>query len=106
MTLLLSLGAEIVTNATVTKILTESRAGSSENKVVGVRMQDGSELRASTVISATTPYHTFMELMGEGLDAEQGAAVAAAGGSGGATGRGAYSKALPEYFSHHIKHTG
>lgn len=50
-------------------------------------MQDGSVLHAPTVISATTPYHTFLELM-QGDENHT------------------YSSALPEEFAHHIKHTG
>ena len=87
-----------MTNATVKKILTEksTKSGNKSNTVTGVQMQDGSILYAKTVISATTPYHTFMELMGEvpvNDDSKNNS-------------RESYSKALPEEFSHHIKHTG
>lgn len=94
-----------MTNATVQKILTKETHTSkgTTSKVVGVRMQDGSELFANTVISATSPYHTFMELMGgsESTAEHKNATV----GSSGHASRG-YSPALPEEFAHHIKHTG
>lgn len=94
-----------MTNATVQKILTKETHTSkgTTSKVVGVRMQDGSELFANTVISAASPYHTFMELMGGSEN--EGAHRTATAGNGGHASRG-YSPALPEEFAHHIKHTG
>lgn len=102
-----------MTNATVQKILTKetrNSKGASSFKVIGVRMQDGSELYADTVISATTPYHTFMELMGVNGSTSIAAAdhittSASTSTSAGVGSRG-YSPALPEEFAHHIKHTG
>jgi len=52
-------GAHIHTNAAVNEILIDSSSGS----VTGVRMDDGSILSASTVISAASPYHTFVDLV-------------------------------------------
>merc|ERR1719499_877971 len=50
-------GAEIHTNANVKKILYEGK------RAVGVEMEDGSQIYAHTIISNTTPYHTFLELL-------------------------------------------
>lgn len=47
-------GAEIVTNATVKRILCDG------DRVRGVQMMDGSEILADTVLSGCTPYHTFL----------------------------------------------
>jgi phytoene dehydrogenase-like protein len=60
-----SSGAEIVTNATVRRILTSS------GRAVGVCMDDGSEVFADSILSGATPYHTFMELL-PGLTREEG----------------------------------
>lgn len=54
-------GAEIALNATVKKILFETRNG--QPQVTGVQMQDGTKLSASTVLSGCNPYHTFLELL-------------------------------------------
>lgn len=51
------LGVEIQTNATVSEIVVVDK------KVNGVRMQDGTFIQADRVVSATTPYHTFIELL-------------------------------------------
>eukprot|EP01034_Spumella_vulgaris_P021985 gene21985-28072_t len=76
-----SKGAEIVTNATVRRILTEG------DRAVGVRMDDGSELFADTILSGTTPYHTFMELL-----------------PGLARGGVEEVNPVPPDFTHHIRH--
>lgn len=52
-------GAHIHTNAVVDEILIDDITGS----VTGVRMNNGSVLNAKTVISATSPYHTFVDLI-------------------------------------------
>lgn len=52
-------GTEIALNAVVKRILVE------KDRVIGVEMEDGSHLYADKVISGTTPYHTFVELMPE-----------------------------------------
>ena len=110
-----TLGAEIVTNATVKRIITESTStskgggGKNSSVVKGVQMQDGSMLYAKTIISATTPYHTFMELMGEeGGEEKKDSNIEKMNmkSSYKGVGRERYSKALPEEFSHHINHTG
>lgn len=53
-------GAELQTNATVSEIMYEElplgRVGSPTHKATGVRMEDGTELLADTVISNSTPY--------------------------------------------------
>ena len=51
-------GVEIVTNASVKRILYETLPNSS--RVSGVEMKDGSVLSAPTVLSNATPYHTFL----------------------------------------------
>ncbi len=56
-------GAEIVTNATVQSILYNEAGAGGKASVRGVKMADGSELYAPTVLSNATPYHTFLELM-------------------------------------------
>lgn len=48
-------GVEICTNATVRRILRE------DGKAVGVQLADGSCLKADTVISGCTPYHTVCD---------------------------------------------
>lgn len=52
-------GAHIHTNAVVNEILIDKTSGA----VSGVRMDDGSTLSAKTVISAASPYHTFVDLV-------------------------------------------
>jgi len=47
-------GADIITNATVKRILCDG------GKVRGVLMADGSEISAEIVLSGCTPYHTFL----------------------------------------------
>jgi hypothetical protein len=78
-------GAEIVTNAMVKRVLHHNNSGKT---VKGVEMFDGSVLEANTVISGTTPYHTFVELMPEWSE-----------------GNGYANKEL-NTFTHHIRHTG
>ena len=74
----LTIGAEIITNCTVKRIL---HINSSNNKdkdgkknheptvllsddiVRGIELVDGSVIETSTVISAATAYHTFTELI-------------------------------------------
>ena len=53
--------AEIVCNATVKRILYDPGM----RRATGVLMEDGTELRARTIISGATPYHTFLELLPE-----------------------------------------
>lgn len=77
-----SKGAELITNATVKKVLTEN------DKVIGVEMADGTILHADTVLSGTSPYHTFVELMPESSNPDN-----------------FQNKELGE-FIHHIRHTG
>ncbi len=55
-------GAEIVCNASVKSILHDSGG------VRGVELEDGTKLQSDIVLSGTTPYHTFLELL-PGLDA-------------------------------------
>ncbi|KAK3277937.1 hypothetical protein CYMTET_14091, partial [Cymbomonas tetramitiformis] len=54
-------GAEICLNATVKRILYSEDGDAS--RVTGVEMADGTQLFADTVLSGTSPYHTFLELM-------------------------------------------
>jgi phytoene dehydrogenase-like protein len=54
-------GAEIVTNASVKRIL--YTGSSTDAQVSGVEMEDGSIIEADCVLSGTTPYHTFLELL-------------------------------------------
>jgi len=68
-------GAELVTNAEVQRIVHKDGA------VQGVEMHDGTQLRAPVVLSGTTPYHTFLELL-PGLGA----------------------RALPPDFVRHVQH--
>jgi phytoene dehydrogenase-like protein len=72
---------EIVTNATVRKILHDG------NKVTGVEMEDGSKLESNLILSGTTPYHTFVELMPEWSN-------------------NTYSNQELSKFTHHIRHSG
>ena len=58
-------GAEICVNATVDRILYKNTS------VSGVRMKDGTELYADTVLAGCTPYHVFMELL-PGLSRDSG----------------------------------
>ena len=75
---LLIIGAEIITNCTVKRILhsssgSNSKAGEKNNQdnptllsdeiVRGIELVDGSVIETSTVISAATAYHTFIELI-------------------------------------------
>lgn len=50
-------GVEIQTSATVKEIIVK------DGKAKGVQMIDGSIIEADTIISACTPWHTFVELM-------------------------------------------
>ena len=74
----LIIGAEIITNCTVKRILhsssgSNSKAGEKNNQdnptllsdeiVRGIELVDGSVIETSTVISAATAYHTFTELI-------------------------------------------
>jgi phytoene dehydrogenase-like protein len=54
----LSYGAQILTNAPVKKILYDSN-----QTVYGVELDDGTKLTAKIIVSNTTPYHTFLELL-------------------------------------------
>jgi phytoene dehydrogenase-like protein len=72
-----SYGAETVVNALVKSIRFE------KGRAVGVTMEDGSVLSADTIISGTSPFHTFTELCS---DQEQ--------------------SLFPKDFITHIKHTG
>jgi phytoene dehydrogenase-like protein len=53
-------GAEIRTEAPVERILVEG------GRAVGVALEDGSEVRAGTVLSNADPKHTFLGLLGDG----------------------------------------
>jgi hypothetical protein len=89
-------------------------------KAVGVIMDDGSELRADTVISGCTPYHTFMELMPENntsFNDNNGAgngngsggvyvSTAKSGKRGSDRGSGGSGSPFPADFLKQIKHTG
>lgn len=76
-------GAELVTNATVDRILYEG------NHVRGVQMEDGSELHADIVLAGCTPQHAFLELLpGWSRD----------------SGNTAEESPLPPAFVHHIRH--
>mmetsp|Transcript_4881 Transcript_4881/g.7431 ORF Transcript_4881/g.7431 Transcript_4881/m.7431 type:complete len:828 (+) Transcript_4881:54-2537(+) len=77
-------GADIVTNATVRRILYDSHG-----KVTGVEMADGSQLHAEFVLSGCTPFHTFMELL-PGLSATSGYSEA-------------ISSPIPKDFTQHIR---
>ena len=55
----LSYGAEIVTEAPVDHVLIKG------GRAHGVVLQNGDEIRASTVISGVDPHRTFMKLVGE-----------------------------------------
>lgn len=83
-----SRGVEVVTNATVSKILYQERLDGSKPRAQGVKMADGSELYADVVVSNATPYHTFLELM-PGLSRDSG--------------NMAESSPLPADFQHHIR---
>lgn len=50
---------EVLTNAEAQEIIVEN------GRAKGVRMSDGTVIHAKKVISACTPWHTFMELMPE-----------------------------------------
>eukprot|EP00937_MAST-01D_sp_MAST-1D-sp2_P000998 g998.t1 len=90
-------GAEMLTNATVARILHE---GTGEGaRASGVLMADGTELRARTVLAGCTPYHTFLELL-PGLSAATGFAGAGAGGAGAAA---EAESPLPASFRHHVR---
>ena len=54
-------GAEIVTDAEVSEVLVE--AGSA----VGVRLADGSELRAPRIVSNADPHRSFLKLLPDGV---------------------------------------
>ena len=86
-------GAEIVTNATVKKILTTG------DKVKGVLMYDGTELYADTVLSGCSPYHTFMELLpGLSIDSKHDY-------SNGKEDEGKEKSFSLESFAHHMRFT-
>ena len=71
----LTIGAEIITNCTVKRILhinSKNKDGEknyepnvflSDDIVRGIELVDGSVIETSTVISAATAYHTFTELI-------------------------------------------
>ena len=69
-------GVEIVTNATVERILTRPKHTTNPlvegecHEVTGVQMADGTELHAETVLTGCSPYHTFVELLGSDGSAE------------------------------------
>ena len=65
-------GAEIRTEAPVERILVQG------GRAVGLALEDGSEVRAATVLSNADPKHTFLELLGDGeLPADFTAAIRA-----------------------------
>jgi len=72
----LTIGAEIITNCTVKRILHINSSNNKDDKknyeptvflsddiVRGIELVDGSVIETSTVISAATVYHTFTELI-------------------------------------------
>jgi phytoene dehydrogenase-like protein len=71
----LTIGAEIITNCTVKRILhisSNNKDGEKNHEptvllsndiVRGIELVDGSVIETSTVISAATAYHTFTELI-------------------------------------------
>lgn len=71
----LTIGAEIITNCTVKRILhisSNNKDGEKNHEptvllsndiVRGIELLDGSVIETSTVISAATAYHTFTELI-------------------------------------------
>lgn len=102
-----SYGAEIVTNATVSKILYDERIDGGASRVKGVKMTDGTEIQADIVrplvlfmcavlsslwllqvLSNATPYHTFLELL-PGLSRDSG--------------NKDETSPLPRDFQHHIR---
>ena len=78
-----SYGAELVTDATVKRILYDG------DKVKGVLMEDGSELYSDIVLSGCTPHHTFLELL-PGVSRDSGWP-------------NAYNSPLPQNFTHHLR---
>jgi hypothetical protein len=66
-------------------------------------MDDGTELRADTIISGCNPYHTFLELMPENVSRDSGAYTRAKSGSESNEGD---HGVLPKEFIRHIKHVG
>jgi len=79
----LEAGAEIVTNATVDRILYEGKS------VTGVLMKDGTRLEAPTILAGCTPYHTFLELL-PGMSRDSGHAE---------------ESPLPPSFTKHVRFT-
>ena len=65
-------------------------------------MDDGTELRADTIISGCNPYHTFLELMPENISRDSGAYTRAKSGTESDEGQ----EVLPKEFIRHIKHVG
>lgn len=62
-------GAIIQCNASVKRILYKQNIdGSNNSGVTGVELEDGTQLSSDIILSGTTPYHTFLELL-PGLDA-------------------------------------
>ena len=60
-------GMEILCDSKVNQILlegsTSSSTGVNTKKAIGVELTDGRKLFADNILSNTTPYHTFMELI-------------------------------------------
>ncbi|ONK74506.1 uncharacterized protein A4U43_C03F7070 [Asparagus officinalis] len=52
-------GAHIFTNAEVSQMLVDEKTG----EVIGVQLVDGTKVHSSVVLSNTTPYKTFVELL-------------------------------------------
>lgn len=84
-------GAEIVTNATVKRILYEKEQvkGGGGYRVSGVEMEDGSVIHANVVLAGCTPFHTFLELL-PGLAKVSGMDPDA-------------ESPIPDDFTHHIR---
>ena len=72
-------GAVIRTNAEVTEILCDG------GSAVGVRLADGLEYRAKTIVSNCTPYRTILELIPR---------------------QSHVSQLFPEDYVNHIRHVG
>jgi phytoene dehydrogenase-like protein len=96
-------GAEIVCNAVVQNITFDSET----KAVTGVRMRDGTELKANTVLSNAGPYHTFLELL-PGLSRDANNPNTSRDANNPNTSRDANNPAeqspLPYAFTHHIRY--
>ncbi len=83
-------GAELCLNATVDRFLFNDNYDDIKKGVKGVVMADGTEITSKIVISNTTPYHTFLELM-PGLSRDSGDK--------------SHKLTAPDEWNHHLRHT-